>query len=118
MALPGLIGRMAKKCIRLVPEVEQDGHGGTKTIWREAATFKGAVSAVGDTNDESVATRPDSAAECTLTAPMGTGLAFHDRVRTSDGRLLVVVSEAKDRHTPAPATFAFERYTCQEAINE
>lgn len=117
-ALPGLIGRMAQQCQLLRLEAVPDGHGGTLRDWRLAGTFEAAVSAVGDTSGEAMATRPDSRATCTLTAPRGTALLFHDRVRTSDGRLLSVISEAKDRHTPVPASFSFERYECEEAIDE
>lgn len=94
-----------------------DGHGGVSRSWADAGTFEAAVSATGPTNALAVATRPDSVAECTLTAPLGTGLAFHDRVRCADGRVLLVISEAKDRHTPAPASFGFERYECEEVVN-
>lgn len=116
-ALPGLIGRMSQTCARLVPEPVPDGHGGVRTTWREAGEFQAAVSATGGTDETDVATRPDSVAACVLTCPRGIGLAFHDRVRTSDGRLLLVTSEAKDRHTPTPATFEFERLECEEVVD-
>lgn len=114
-ALPGLVGRMAQECTLLRPRATEDGHGGIVTEWEDGGTFKAAVSATGPTAEESVATRPDSTATCTLTCPRGTALSFHDRVRTADGRELVVTSEARDRHAPGVATFSFERYECEEA---
>lgn len=116
-ALPGLIGRMSQRCVRMRHCAAQDAHGGIRDTWEEAGTFEAAVSATGPTSQTALATRPESVATCTLTCARGTGLAFHDRVRTSDGRLLLVTSEAKDRHTPECASFSFERYECEEAID-
>lgn len=116
-ALPGLVGRMAQECTLLRLKPVPDGHGGTVDEWEEAGTFEAAVSATGPTGQTSVASRQDSVASCVLTCPRGTGLAFHDRVRTADGRLLLVVSEAKDRHTPDAASFAFERHDCEEVTD-
>lgn len=113
----GLIAAMAQPCFRLVLTESDDGAGGTISEWERGEKFMAAVSATGATNALEVAARPDSQAKCTLTCDPAVKLAFHDRVETSDGRVLLVVSESKDRHTPACASFQFVRYECEEAVD-
>lgn len=115
--MTGLISAMSQMCTRLVLVEEEDGSGGCIASWKPAGEFMAAVSATGATNALQVATRPDSKAKCMLTCDPVVKLAFHDRVKTSDGRLLLVVSEAKDRHTPACASFSFVRYECEEVVD-
>lgn len=115
--MTGLIAAMSQTCTRLVLVEQDDGSGGCIASWKPAGEFMAAVSATGATNALQVATRPDSKAKCTLTCDPVVKLAFHDRVKTSDGRLLLVVSEGKDRHTPSCASFSFVRYECEEVVN-
>ena len=75
------------------------------------------MSATGPTNALQLAGRPDAVAQCTMTCPLGTALSLHDRVRCSDGRTLRIMSEAPARHTPGVASFAFERYECEEVAD-
>ncbi|EMZ42706.1 MULTISPECIES: hypothetical protein [Atopobium] len=115
--MTGLIAAMSQMCTRLVLIEEEDASGGCVASWKPANKFVAAVSATGATNPLQIATRPDSQAKCTLTCDPVVELAFHDRVKTSDGRLLLVVSEAKDRHTPVCASFSFVRYECEEVVD-
>lgn len=115
--MTGLIAAMSQTCTRLVLVEQDDGSGGTVSSWKPSDEFMAAVSATGATNALQMATRPDSKAKCTLTCDPVVKLAFHDRVKTSDGRLLLVVSEGKDRHTPSCASFSFARYDCEEVVN-
>ena len=115
--MTGLLAKMAQKCTRLTLIEEDDGSGGCISSWKPSGEFMAAVSATGATNKLEIATRPDSQAKCTLTCDPAVKLAFHERVKTSDGRMLLVVSEGKDRHTPACASFQFARYECEEAVD-
>ena len=110
--LTGLVARMAQRCTLLVRTESDDGEGGTVESWADAA-----VSATGPTNAVQLAGRPDAVAQCTMTCPLGTALGLHDRVRCADGRTLRIMSEAPARHTPGVASFAFERYECEEVAD-
>jgi head-tail adaptor len=115
--LTGLVARMAQRCTLLVRTEADDGEGGTVESWAGGRTFDAAVSTTGPTNALQLAGRPDAVAQCTMTCPRGTALHLHDRVRCADGRTLRVMSEAPARHTPGVASFAFERYECEEVAD-
>lgn len=96
-------------CTRLVKAERPDGHGGQAVEWEDGEPFSAAVvpktSAVvvvgqGDTLDR----------EYTVTAPVGTALAFHDAFRRErDGQTFRVTSDPADKETPARASFKFEQ---------
>lgn len=115
--LTGLVARMAQRCTLLVRAEEDDGEGGTVESWADGRTIDAAVSTTGPTNALQLAGRPDAVAQCTMTCPRGTALHLHDRVRCADGRTLRIMSEAPARHTPDAASFAFERYECEEVAD-
>lgn len=95
-------------CQRLTKTRKPDGEGGHVTTWDDGEGFEAAV--VLDTSTEArVAESAGLSRSYRVTAPIGTGLGFHEAFkRLSDGQVFRVITEAADVTTPKVASFKFE----------
>lgn len=108
-----LFERFYEPCIRLDRTEEPDGYGGRNVFWRDAGEFEAAI--VRDrTGVVVIAEASEMNRTFTVTAPVGTGLRFHEAFRRkADGQTFRVTSTPEDKTTPEAATFQFEQVTAE-----
>lgn len=96
-------------CVRVVKVSTPDGEGGKLTKETDGAEFMAAI-IMNTSNEATVAASERMERTYTITAPIGTNLAFYEEIkRLSDGQKFRVVSVPKDQTTPIRATFGFEQ---------
>lgn len=91
-----------------------DGYGGFYSTWAEGAEFQAAASF--DTSIEArVAEVQGATSLYTVTTTKAVVLEYHDVIkRASDGKILRVTSDSKDRRTPPSATLNMRVVTAEE----
>lgn len=103
-------------CVMIDKTTAPDGYGGSKTVWKEGATFKCAI-----TFDTSIQARSAEQAGVTslytVTTRRNMTLEYHDVFkRKRDGKIFRVTSDGDDKYTPPSATLDMRQVTAEEYI--
>lgn len=94
--------------------VIDDGYGGTKTVYSDGATIKGAMPL--DTSTQmKIAQRMGVTSVYTLTVKKNTELDYHTVLRReSDGLIFRTTSNTDDKKTPQSASLNMRQYSVEE----
>lgn len=108
-----LFERMSEHLVLYSQTRQPDGYGGYTDALMPGKDFDAAVTTnVAASRDEAQAA--NSFTTYRITAPVGTGLMFHDIVKRDNGQYLRVTTNASDNATPAVAGFQFENVEAEE----
>ena len=95
-----LINEFLQDCILMDKKRTSDGEGGFITEWVEGAKIQAAI--VRDTSMSSrVAEKEGVTATYTITTAKTVKLGYHDVLKTKDGKIFRVTSNAEEKETPA-----------------
>lgn len=101
-------------CVRLIPEKEPDGEGGTRTTWTDGEQFEAAI-VFNMSQNIKKAEKDGVTSRYTVSVDKSLCFAFHDVFRrVSDGKIFRVTSDGDDKQTPAHATFQIAQFTAEE----
>lgn len=91
-----------------------DGYGGTTTVWKDGAGFKGALQ-FNSSLEAMVAMKQGVTSVYTLVTKKDVLLSYHDVIRReSDKKILRITSDGDDQKTPNSATLNMRNVTCEE----
>ena len=91
-----------------------DGYGGTKTVWVEGATIKGAMVHNSDLQSK-IAEVAISKNLYTFTVSRSVELDYHTVVRRdSDQKIFRLTSDSDDKKTPPSALLDMRQYSAEE----
>ena len=95
-----LINEFLPDCILMDKKRTSDGEGGFITEWVEGAKIQAAI--VRDTSMSArVAEKEGVTATYTITTAKTVKLSYHDVLKTKDGKIFRVTSNAGEKETPA-----------------
>jgi len=92
----------------------KDGRGGIETVWKDGASFMGAVT-LDSSMQARVAEHEGVTALYTITTNRSINLQYHDVFRRkSDGKIFRVTSDGDDNLTPKSASLDMRQVSAEE----
>lgn len=111
-----LIDYAMETCVFVTQKHIPDGYGGYTVDYTDGAEFPAAVT-YNNSLEAIVAAKQGVTSLYTITTAKGVGLRYYELIkRKKDGKVLRITSNADDKQTPTPASFAYEQVTAEEYI--
>lgn len=109
-----LLSEAMETCTMIDKTTQEDGYGGTTTVWKDGAQFTAAI--VFSTSMEARRAEAEGVKNLyTVTTPKSVNLQFRDVFRReSDGKIFRVSSDGDDNKTPASASLNMRNVTAEE----